>query len=372
MTNASPLIALAAGGTGGHLFPAIAVADALIARGCKIILFTDGRTQNLQAHHPAIDVRVVASGTTTGRPFFAQINNIASACAGLFQCLRALRQTRPAVAVGFGGYPSLPPMIAASLLQIPLIIHEQNAVCGKANRLLASRARVIATGFPTCRHIPAHSTARIIHIGNPVRDSVVDAARTRQQRVPTGQKTIVVTGGSQGAAAFAHIVPVALAALPVDIRDNLTVWHQSSKASITKLQDTYRDIQVHAICSEFFENLPKLMSDADLVISRAGALTVTELAIVGTQAILVPLPTSADGHQAENAKIFESHGGGIALPQSALQNNELHQVLLEILRNTPDNEEKNKMPDITNITAARDFADLITRRSQEWTMGAVK
>lgn len=292
-------VLLAAGGTGGHLFPAEALAHALAARGVPVELITDSRALKYGASFPARAVHSVASATPTGASALSRATAIASLGLGTLQALNTLRRLKPRAIVGFGGYPTVPPMLAAALLRIPSVLHEANAVMGRANRMLAGRVTAVATGFPLAR-ADARVLAKATLTGNPIRPAVI-AAAARPRRESDGLLHVLVTGGSQGARVFADVLPPAIALLSPDERARMRLVQQARAEDFSRVRSAYDAQGFAAELAPFFSDLPERIAAADLVIARAGASTVSELAAIGRPAILVPYPHALDADQAANA-----------------------------------------------------------------------
>jgi UDP-N-acetylglucosamine--N-acetylmuramyl-(pentapeptide) pyrophosphoryl-undecaprenol N-acetylglucosamine transferase len=304
---------LAAGGTGGHLFPAEALATELTRRGHAVELVTDERARAFLPTFPAEAVHMVPASTIRGRGPAALARMAVTNARGLLTCLRLFRASRPDVAVGFGGYPTLPPLNAARLLGIPVIVHEANAVMGRANRSLARRAHV-ATSFPEVKGIPAG--APVTEVGVPVRPPVRAAAAPYSPA--TDEFRLLVFGGSQGARAFADLVPPAVAKLTVPLRSRLRVTQQCRPEDLERVRDAYATAGIAADLAPFFADLPARMAAAHLVVARSGASTVAELAVIGRPALLVPLPGAIDQDQAHNASALAALGAAKRLDQGAL------------------------------------------------------
>lgn len=311
------LILLAAGGTGGHLFPAQALADVLLKRGAVVDLATDIRAAHFQ--FPARNVHVIPSATVRGRDPMALARTVALLTFGTAKAWSMLGRVRPAVVVGFGGYPTVPPLLAAALRGIPTVLHEQNGVMGRANRLLASRVTAIATGFPSLAKLDPRLNNKVTFTGNPVRREVIDAAATPfAAPQPGGKLNVLVFGGSQGARVMAEIVPLAVECLPADLRARFVIVQQARAEDLDTVRGLYARLGVAADCAPFFSDLPARMAAAHLVISRSGASTVAELSAIGRPAILVPLPHSLDQDQFVNAGVLAQAGGAIRIEQRDL------------------------------------------------------
>jgi UDP-N-acetylglucosamine--N-acetylmuramyl-(pentapeptide) pyrophosphoryl-undecaprenol N-acetylglucosamine transferase len=315
-SGGAPLVLLAAGGTGGHLFPAEALAEALSRRGLTVDLATDDRAERYGKRFPARDIHLIASETVRGRDPVSLARTAAKLAAGALQAYGLLGRIRPAAVVGFGGYPTVPPLWTATLRRIPTLIHEQNAVMGRANRLLASRVTAIATSFAGVLDHDQKLAAKSTRTGNPVRPMVIAAAATPFAAPDvTGALRLVAFGGSQGARIMSDIVPSAVERLDPALRARLSIVQQAREEDIARVKDVYVRAKVAAEVAAFFTDLPARIAASHLVVSRSGASTVAELAAIGRPAILVPLPHALDQDQAANAGILEKAGGAIRLRQ---------------------------------------------------------
>lgn len=310
------LFVLMAGGTGGHLFPAMALAQELQRRGHAIHLMTDHRVNAYGDQFPANEIHVVPSASPSVRnPVFLVIAAVKIGLGTTIAALK-LRSIRPDAVVGFGGYPVYPPFLAASLLGIPGVLHEQNSVMGRANRALARRATAIALSFsPTAKAEAFLDKSELV--GNPLRDRAVAAMATPYPDT-RGELRLLITGGSQGARAFADLVPPAVVGLPPEIRSRLRVVQQTRPEDLERVAEAYRQAKVNVELKPFFDDLPERMAQSHLVISRAGASTITELTAIGRPAIYVPLPGSIDADQRNNARLVEAAGGGWIAEQATL------------------------------------------------------
>jgi UDP-N-acetylglucosamine--N-acetylmuramyl-(pentapeptide) pyrophosphoryl-undecaprenol N-acetylglucosamine transferase len=312
-----PSVLVAAGGTGGHLFPAEALAAALAKRNIAVALATDARAARHAGAFAAAGVHIIPSATIRGR------NPISLAKTGMllgYGSLKAwlmLPKIRPIVVVGFGGYPSIPPLLAAVARGIPTVIHEQNAVMGRANRMLAPRVRAIATGFAGILNSAPVLAAKATHTGNPVRPAVIAAATTPYPALDTsGPLQLLVFGGSQGAKVMSDIVPAAIERLEPRLQMRLKVVQQAREEDMAQVRETYARLQVAAEVEPFFKDLPARMAASHLVVGRSGASTVAELTAIGRPGILVPLPHALDQDQHHNAGVLMDAGGAIRLPQA--------------------------------------------------------
>jgi UDP-N-acetylglucosamine--N-acetylmuramyl-(pentapeptide) pyrophosphoryl-undecaprenol N-acetylglucosamine transferase len=325
-------VLLAAGGTGGHLFPAFSLAQELNRRGLIVDLVTDRRGDRYGANFPARTTYSVSSATFASRSPSAALETAWTLARGLTTALRLLGQLRPGVVVGFGGYPTLPPLLAASLRRIPTVVHEQNAVLGRANRLLARRVNTIAISFEATKGLKSAELAKTRVTGNPVRDQVIEwGALPYSVPDSKGPHHLLVFGGSQGARFFSDAIPRALASLPAATRRSLFVVQQCRNEDLARSEEAYRASGICARLSAFFPNLPEEMARAHLVICRAGASTVSELAVIGRPAILVPLPHALDNDQLHNAVRFAESGGAWCIAQSELSPQRLAKEIERLL-----------------------------------------
>ena len=308
------VILIAAGGTGGHLFPAQSLAGALKARGWSIHLATDHRVESYGGDFPADATHIIPSATITRSPV-AAAKAVLQLGRGFMTARSLVRKLRPAAAIGFGGYPTVPPILAASFGGVPTIIHEQNAVLGRANRFLGSRVTAIATGFAEVAGAGALK-ARMVETGNPVRPAVLEAARIPYAPKGAGEPLwLLVFGGSQGARFMSDLVPPAIAAMPEDVRRSVRVTQQCRPEDLERVEATYRDLGVEAELQSFFRDLPERIARSHLVVSRSGASTVAELAVIGRPAIMIPLPNALDQDQKGNAAMLAGAGGGWLIEQ---------------------------------------------------------
>jgi UDP-N-acetylglucosamine--N-acetylmuramyl-(pentapeptide) pyrophosphoryl-undecaprenol N-acetylglucosamine transferase len=310
-----PLVLLAAGGTGGHLFPAEALAETLARRGVIVDLATDHRAERYGHQFPARSIHIVASETLRGRDPISLARTAAVLGIGAVQALRLIGRIKPAAVVGFGGYPTIPPVMAATLRNVPTVIHEQNAIMGRANRFLAPRVGAIATSFAGVIDRAPRLNVKATRTGNPVRSMVI-AAATQPYVGPdsTNALRILAFGGSQGARIMADIVPAAVQRLDPQVR--IAVVQQAREEDIARVKEFYAQAAVAAEVAPFFADLPSRIAAAHLVIARSGASTVAELTAIGRPAILVPLPHALDQDQSANAAVLENAGGAVRLTQN--------------------------------------------------------
>lgn len=317
MSGRAPLILISAGGTGGHLFPAEALAHVLRRLGLRVVLVTDERVGALAERFPADEVVSVPSATPSRRSLPGMLDAAGRLWRGVLASRALIERLDPAVVVGFGGYPTVPPLVAAWTRGVPCAIHEQNGVVGRANRFLARRASLIATGFPEVRGLPRGVGARLVHTGNPVREAVIEAARTLYPPAHAGAMLrLLVFGGSQGAKVMSDVVPEAVAKLAPEYLSRLVITQQAREEDIARVTSTYAALGAQAEVRPFFADLPRRTADAHLVVARSGASTVAELAAIGRPSILVPLPGALDQDQAANARTLADIGAALMLPQS--------------------------------------------------------
>lgn len=324
---------LMAGGTGGHLFPAMALAQELIRRGHAVELMTDHRVESYGADFPARNIHIVPAATPSGSNPVKMVGAGWTILRGIADAHRKLGKVRPDAVVGFGGYPTFPPFIAASFRGIPGILHEQNAVMGRANRALARFADLLAMSFANTRFADKQSLEKVL-TGNPVRDRVrAVAGATYPQLDGNSPIRLVVFGGSQGARAISEIVPAAIALLPEQLRNRLQIVQQARAEDIDRVAESYRQSRTNVQLASFFTDLPEQIAASHLVIGRSGASTIAELTVIGRPAILIPLPGSIDADQKNNALVMEEGGGGWVAEQATLSPQSLATRLEELFSN---------------------------------------
>lgn len=312
-------IMLAAGGTGGHLFPAFALAEELGRRGYTVDLVTDMRGDRYGTGFPARAVHQVPSATLASKTPAAIAKTGLTLAKGILAARKLMKDVRPAVVVGFGGYPTFPPLLAARQLGIPTMLHEQNAVLGRANKMLARRVDAIATSFEATKFLDGQLLAKARFTGNPVRGIVLEAATAPYPPLdPAGAFKLLVFGGSQGARYFSDAVPPALALLPANHKSRLNVVQQAREEDVARVKSAYTEAGIAAEIAPFFKDLPARMAASHLVIGRAGASSVAELTVIGRPSILVPLPHSLDNDQLQNATQLAESGGAWCIEQKTL------------------------------------------------------
>jgi len=312
----SGTVLIAAGGTGGHLFPAESLATALGRLGVTVVLATDTRVGEIAKTFPASRVVEIPSGTPSGGSLVSKGIAALKLGRGVLAALRLIRTLKPDCVVGFGGYPTVPPLFAAATLGVPTIIHEQNGVVGRANRFLMGRVSAVATGFPSVTGLPDSLGAKTYHTGNPVRPAVLAAAGTPYSATrPDEPLRLLAFGGSQGARIMSEIVPAALASLPPEARGRISIVQQARPEDADAVRRLYAEAGIKAEVAPFFKDLPARMAAAHLVIGRSGASTVAELAGIGRPSILVPLPGAIDQDQAANARSLAEIGAATVIMQ---------------------------------------------------------
>lgn len=312
----APLLVIAAGGTGGHMFPAQALAEAMLAKGWRVQLTTDARGARYTAGFPkAVDLVQVGSATFARGGIAARLAVPFRIVGGVVAATWRFWRDKPAVVVGFGGYPSIPAMSAAWVLRLPRMIHEQNGVLGRVNQVFAARVTKIACGtWPT--QLPGGLTG--VHTGNPVRSAIL--ARAGAGYIPPGDypMLIFILGGSQGARILSDVVPAALAALPLDIRRFVRVSHQARAEDVARVTESYATAGIGAEVETFFNDVPDRMSEAQLAICRAGASTLADITVIGRPSILIPYAAATADHQTANAQALAVAGGAIVMQEADL------------------------------------------------------
>jgi UDP-N-acetylglucosamine--N-acetylmuramyl-(pentapeptide) pyrophosphoryl-undecaprenol N-acetylglucosamine transferase len=313
----APLILLAAGGTGGHLFPAEALGVELMKRGFRVRLATDARALRYSGLFSRDTIDVVPSETVRSRNPLTLARTGLTLAAGMAVAVSLLLRLKPAAVVGFGGYPTLPPLIAARLLGIPSIIHDANAVLGRANRFLSSRVSAIATSLPGVLDRDPQLASKTTTVGTPMRPAILAAASVKYAAPDTGGPfRLLVVGGSQGARVMADIVPPAIEKLEPSLWDRLALTQQVREEDMARVRSVYDRLKINAELAPFFTDLPARLASNHLVVSRSGAGTVAELAAIGRPSILVPLPGSIDQDQFANAGVLSQAGGALRIVQN--------------------------------------------------------
>ena len=315
MSGASKHFVLAAGGTGGHLIPAFALAIELEKRGHHVALITDERGANIPGKPEFLPAHILPAGRITKNPL-SWISGLRSILEGRRMALRLFESFEPSAVIGFGGYPAAPALLASTSAEIPSLVHEQNAVLGRVNRMLAGRVQAIATAFPGVKRLKAKHADKVHLVGNPVRPEVL---QLREEPFPPftedGLLRVLITGGSQGASILSQVVPDGLAMLQPALRSRLQVTQQCRAEDLDAVRERYRTHDIPAELGTYFEDMATRLADAHLFIGRAGASTIAELTAVGRPAILIPLPIATDDHQTINTVEMVKAGGARAIKQ---------------------------------------------------------
>jgi UDP-N-acetylglucosamine--N-acetylmuramyl-(pentapeptide) pyrophosphoryl-undecaprenol N-acetylglucosamine transferase len=332
----APLVVLAAGGTGGHVFPAEALAAELKTRGAGVVLFTDRRGDAVGGAPGGVlggvETRRIRSAGVAGKGLAARMHSTLELGLGLFQARSLLRRLAPRAVVGFGGYPSVPTMLAACFGGYHTLVHEQNAVLGRANRLLAGRVERIASAFAHPDWLPAGAVGKVVHTGMPVRPAFTEIrSLPYTDLTPDGPIRLLVLGGSLGAQVFGEVVPDAVGLLDEHLRRRLVIGQQCRPENLEQAEAVYRRLGVDADLAPFFDDVPRRLASAHLVIARAGASTVAEITAVGRPSILVPYPHAIDDHQSANARSVEVVGGAWVMPQPTFTPETLAERLRSLL-----------------------------------------
>ncbi|QFT77070.1 undecaprenyldiphospho-muramoylpentapeptide beta-N-acetylglucosaminyltransferase [Erythrobacter sp. THAF29] len=372
-TGASRHFVLAAGGTGGHLIPAFALARELEARGHHVALITDERGANIPGKPDSLTAHVLPAGRFGKNPL-QWIKGVRAVLEGRNMALRLFESFEPSAVVGFGGYPALPALLAATSAKIPSLVHEQNAVLGRVNRLLAGRVDAIATSYPDVERLKPKFVEKVHLVGNPVREEVL---ALRDEEFPPftedGLLRVLITGGSQGASVLSDVVPDGLAMLPQGLRERLQVTQQCRSEDVDRVRERYARHDIPAELGTYFEDMNERLADTHLFIGRAGASTIAELTAVGRPAILVPLPIATDDHQAANTREIVKAGGARMIRQDRFEPKELAKQIQAMAQNPASL--ANAAHGAWNCgrpKAAKDLADLVESMSGIDLMDVVK
>jgi len=327
-----PLLIIAAGGTGGHMFPAQSLAEVMLARGWRVKLSTDARGARYAGGFPdAVEINQVASATFARGGALAKVAVPFKIAAGTAAAITRMLRDKPAVVVGFGGYPSIPALGAAAALRIPRMIHEQNGVLGRVNEVFAKRVDQIACGtWPT--KLPQGVQGS--HVGNPVRAAILERAGAGYIAPGDYPMELLVMGGSQGARILSDVVPPALAALPMDLLHNIRVSHQARDEDGPRVSQFYADAGIRADVQPFFDDVPRRMSEAQLIITRSGASTIADMSVIGRPSILVPLAAAVRDEQTANGQGLVDAGAAIMIPESLFTPESLAAQVESILTNS--------------------------------------
>ncbi|MFN4101407.1 MAG: undecaprenyldiphospho-muramoylpentapeptide beta-N-acetylglucosaminyltransferase [Pararhodobacter sp.] len=354
----SPLLVIAAGGTGGHMFPAQALAEVMLRRGWRVKLSTDARGARYTGGFPhSVEIEQIASATFARGGLLAKAMVPFRILGGVMGALWRMRGDRPAAVVGFGGYPAIPAMAAATLLRLPRMIHEQNGVLGRVNKLFAPRVDSVACGtWPT--DLPDGVAG--VDVGNPVRAAVLDRAGAGYIAPGDYPMSILVMGGSQGARILSDVVPEAVALIPDAVRRNIRVSHQARAEDAERVTAFYAERGIDADVQPFFRDVPRRMSEAQLVISRAGASSVADLSVIGRPSILIPFAAATADHQSANARALVDAGAAILIPERRLDAQSLAEQIMLVLDNPQGAEDMARAAlSVGRPDAAQTLADMV-------------
>ncbi len=354
----TPLLVIAAGGTGGHMFPAQALAEVMLARGWRVKLSTDARGARYTSGFPdAVEIEQIASATFARGGVFAKALVPFRILGGTFRAAMRMMRDKPSVVVGFGGYPSIPALGASWMLRLPRMIHEQNGVLGRVNEIFSTRVDAVACGtWPTA--LPEGVEG--IHVGNPVRASVLERAGAGYIAPGDYPMELLVMGGSQGARILSDVVPPAIAELPMDMLRNIRVSHQARDEDGTRVAQYYAENGINADVQPFFHDVPRRMSEAQLVISRSGASSIADLTIIGRPSILIPFAAAAGDHQVANGHGLVEAEAAIMIREEAANPAALTEHIQMILSNGPAaTTMANRALSLGKPEAAETLADLV-------------
>jgi UDP-N-acetylglucosamine--N-acetylmuramyl-(pentapeptide) pyrophosphoryl-undecaprenol N-acetylglucosamine transferase len=357
---------LAAGGTGGHMVPAHALAEELLGRGHRVALITDDRGARIPGLFDRAQVHILPAGRLAGGPvgWFRAARSIMT---GRAMALRLYETFLPSAVIGFGGYPAFPALLAARSDRIPTLLHEQNAVLGRVNRLMAGRVDAIATAYDKVQRLPGNAADKVHLVGNPVRDEVLALrARPFPPLTEDGIFRLLVTGGSQGASILSEVVPEGLGLLPEHFRRRLQVTQQCRPEDIEQVRARYAALAIPADLATYLPDLPERLAWSHLVIARAGASTIAELTAAGRPAILVPLPSATDDHQTYNAREMAKAGGARMIAQSKFTPIELAKQMQKLgLEPAALAKAAARAKAVGRPDAAKDLADLVERTGRD-------
>ncbi len=355
-TGKKPLVIIGAGGTGGHMFPAAAFAEEMRARGWAVGLVSDDRGLRYADKFPADWKEEVRAASPSLRKFWMLPIVGLKIGRGISRATAMMRQRRPSLVAGFGGYPAYPALAAAKNCNVPILIHEQNAVLGRVNRQFAVHAGLVASGFPRLDRLPKGAKHKAV--GNPVRPPIA-AMRETPYPDTSDKLTLLITGGSQGAKILGEVVPQAVIDLPDDLRSRLRIVQQVREEQIEEVERMYRGAGVEAELQSFFSDIPQRLAEAHLVLARSGAGTVSEIAAVGRPSILIPLAIAMDDHQTANAEALVEPGAADVVPEKEADEERLAGLLLSRLEDAAGLEKRAAAARAAgSVTAAKDLADI--------------
>lgn len=356
-------IVLAAGGTGGHMFPALAIMEELLERGHRVTLITDKRGLQYRKLFEKIKIYEVESASFSGKGVFGKILSVPKIISGILEAKSILKMIKPGAVIGFGGYPSFPTIKAAISLNIPTCLHEQNAVLGKVNRHLAKSVDAVALSFEDTKKAKWNKYKYVVVTGNPVRKEIVEIGDLYYPTLGDDRIfRILVIGGSQGASIFSEVVPQAVSTLPRASQRRLQITQQCREEDIEAVRELYADTKIAVELTTFIDDLPNCLRWSHLVIGRAGASTIAELTTAGRPGILVPYPHATDNHQVENLKQLVSVGGAWLYQNNEFNAKTLAKILQRMARHPNEvwaaAEQSRK---IGKPYASKDLADLAER-----------
>jgi len=361
LIESRPII-LAAGGTGGHVYPALAVAKVLFQRAWPIAIITDDRGTAFGNQDFVSEIHHIKAASPTGS-LYNKLVSLTQLGAGFLQARAILKKIKAVAAIGFGGYPSVPTMCAAAQIGLPTIIHEQNAVLGRANRILIPSVTKIAISFDKVKGIRPKAAQKIVKTGNPVRSEISEIGKKGYSALSSeGKLNVLVFGGSQGAQILSQVVPRAMASLSGEFRSRLTLTQQCRPEDLDQAQNIYDAAHIQTNLQPYFNNMPELLSAANLVIARAGASTISELVAAKRPAILVPYPHATDDHQTANASAITSSGASWCIPEYNFTAKLLARKIQELMDNPnllADAAAKSKC--LYKLNAAENLADTLEK-----------
>ncbi|MGV3278527.1 undecaprenyldiphospho-muramoylpentapeptide beta-N-acetylglucosaminyltransferase [Rickettsiales bacterium LUAb2] len=327
-------IIICSGGTGGHLFPAKALAYYL-AENYKlpVTFLTDKRaSEYINNWHSRILVKSILALPVSGKSLWLKLKAMLYLLLGIYQTILYFAKNKPQVIVCFGGYVSIPPIIAAILLRIPIVLHEQNAMPGRTNRLFARFASKIATSFTNTLHLDKYKS-KIIYTGLPVREEFIKFRELNKANLPKAFYNVLILGGSQGASVFGELIPQSFGMLPINIQSKLVVYHQCRKELLNSVKELWRKTKVNVKLNTFFSNIAEIMVNSDLIISRSGASSVSEINCIGRAALYVPYRYATDNHQEYNARAMQEKDAAIVILEKDLTINKLNEMILSLFNN---------------------------------------
>ncbi len=354
------LVVVTAGGTGGHVYPADALATELAKRDCEVILYTDTRgLNNYKGKLGEIENKAILSGSVVGKSILTKFVSLTKVALGIVQAMYYLFRKRPDCVVGFGGYASFPTAIAAVILRIPLVIHEQNSVMSRTNRILAKFAVVVAQSFRTVKNTP--DGVKTVLSGMPIRKSIASLHNNEYSAKTADDKMVlVILGGSQGAKIFADVVPEAIKMLSDEEKKKLVIYQQCRKGEEKEIEFLYKNVISDVTINSFFENMPELYKKADIIVSRAGASSVYEIAAAGLPSVLVPLSIAADNHQYYNALDFAKNNAALVIEQKDFTIDKMVKILKDFMENPQIMKDMSKaVKELAIVDAAERLADVV-------------